>query len=68
MYFDLIDIGEQTIATNVNDNVQGFNIPQCFNALQSNVTTVREYQQQFLQQNGNAQAVAVGQLITDYRY
>ena len=44
---DLIDIGEPTINTSVNDQVSGFSIQQIFSALQSDIFSIPQYKSRF---------------------
>ncbi|HQV86512.1 MAG: hypothetical protein IPQ25_15605 [Chitinophagaceae bacterium] len=50
------------------DNVTGFTIQQCFNALQSDVRTIPAFRDRLLQQNGNNQQVQVNALVNAYNY
>ena len=48
---DLMDNGEPTFNTSVNDQVSGYTISQLFGALQSDVTSIPQYEARLLQQN-----------------
>ena len=59
------------IVSNINlpvDNVAGYTIQQCFNALQSDVRTVPAFRDRLLLQNGNNQIVNVNDLFFRYGY
>ncbi|MEO8769419.1 MAG: hypothetical protein ABI402_05025 [Ferruginibacter sp.] len=53
---------------NPNDNVVGYTIQQCFNALQSDVRTIPAFRYRLLLQNGNNQNIDVNTLFDDYNY
>lgn len=50
------------------DNVVGYTMLQCFNALEPDVRTIPEFRNRLLQQNGNNQATAVNDLFIRYGY
>lgn len=50
------------------DNVLGYTVQQCFNALQADVRSVPAFRDRLLQQNGNNQAAAVNDLFFRYGY
>ena len=57
----------------VSDPVSGFTIPQIFNALQSDVTTVQQYRARLILQNPNTKAnpnlsTQITTLFTSYHY
>ena len=65
---DLIDNGEPTF-TLVNDQVSGYTISQIFGALQSDVTSVPQFQARLLQQNpGNITNTYMNSLFASYGY
>ena len=69
LMYDLIDNGEPTAFTNVNDLVSGYTIAQLFAALQSDVTTVAQYKARLLQQNpGNPTNSNLNALFTSYGF
>lgn len=67
MFHDMTDVGEP-VETGVVDNVSGYTIRQLYSGMQSNVSSVPAYRTEFLNRNGNAQAVQVNQLVSSYRY
>jgi hypothetical protein len=64
--YDLID--NRNDGFPVIDNVNGFTINQCFNALQPDVVSIPAFRDRLLFQNGNAQQVQVNQLFNAYNY
>ena len=50
------------------DNVNGFTVQQLSNALQSDVTTVQQYRDRFIQQNPGNQTNAITNLFGQYHY
>jgi hypothetical protein len=58
-----VDIGNGVI-----DNVSGYSFAQCFNALQSDVSSITAFRDRLLQQNGNSQQSQVTQLFKSYGY
>ena len=69
LMYDLMDNGEPTYFTNVNDLVSGYTISQIFAALQSDVTTVPQYKTRLLQQNpGNPTNANLNALLTSYGF
>lgn len=66
MLFDMIDNGENIGRTGVIDNVNSYTEPQIFRALQSDVVSVRQYQQRVVTQNNLKQAAELEQLVTSY--
>ncbi|TGE15266.1 hypothetical protein [Hymenobacter elongatus] len=67
MLHDMTDTGEPTF-TGVTDDVDTYTTPELFRALQSDVVSVRHYQQRVLLQNSNKQAPQLEQLVTSYRW
>ena len=65
---DLIDIGEPTANTLVNDQVSGFSIQQIFSALQSDIVSMPQYRSRFIQQNPGNQTTAITNLFVSYGY
>lgn len=66
---DLMDNGEPTATTKVNDLVSGYTINQIFTALQSDVTSLSQYKARLLQQNpGNTSNNNLNALFTSYGY
>ncbi len=67
--YDLMDNrNDFAFGSPVLDDVNGYSIPQCFNALQSDVRTVFVFRDRLLQQNGNNQSVQVNALFNEYNY
>ena len=50
------------------DNVAGFTMQQCFNALQSDVRTIPAFRDRLLQQNAFSQQSQVNALFNEYNY
>lgn len=66
---DLIDNGEPTFNTSVNDQVSGYTISQLFGALQSDVTSISQYKARLLQQNpSNPTNPYVNALFSSYDF
>ena len=65
--YDLID-NRNDAGAPVFDNVAGYTTQQCFNALQSDVRTIPEFRNRFLQQVGTAQQAQVNDLFFRYGY
>ncbi|MBC6609730.1 hypothetical protein H8B15_02270 [Hymenobacter sp. BT507] len=67
LYHDMTDTGEPT-GTGVVDNVNTYTAAQIFDALRSDVLSVRQFQNKILPRNGYQQSPEVEQLITSYLY
>src|SRR5690348_11923031 len=67
---DLMDTGEPSYYTLVNDQVSGITISQLFAALQSDVTTVPQYKARLLQQlnANNTLTTNINNLFASYNY
>jgi hypothetical protein len=67
---DLMDTGEPSYYTLVNDQVSGITISQLFAALQSDVTTVSQYKARLLQQlnANNTLTTNINNLFASYNY
>ncbi len=50
------------------DNVTGYTINQCYNALQTDIQSIPAFRDRLLLQNGNTQQVQVNQLFQQYGY
>jgi len=69
LMLDLIDIGEPTATTKVNDQVSGYTIQQIFGALQSDITSISQYKARLLQQNqSNPTNIYINPLFVSYGY
>jgi len=66
MLHDMTDNGENVGVTNVIDNVNSYNSAKVLRGLQSDVVSVRQYQQRVLAQNNSSQAAELEQLVTSY--
>ncbi len=65
---DLIDLGEPFWLTNVNDNVSGFSISQCFGAMDADVISVNGYKNRFIAKYGINQQENINTLFKSYGY
>ena len=69
LVYDLIDTrNDFAFEGQVLDNVSGFTVQQCFNALESGVVTIPSYRNQLLFQNNGNQLLDVNQLFLRYGY
>lgn len=67
LYHDMTDNSEPTF-TGVTDNVDAFTPAMVFHGLQSNVSTVRDYQALINSQTAGTQAAQLNQLVTSYQW
>lgn len=65
--YDLIDNRNDNFFP-ITDNVAGYTINQCYNALQTDVQSIPAFRDRLLQQNGNNQQLQVNQLFQQYGY
>ena len=69
LMWDLMDVGENSILTNVNDNVSGYTIQQIFAALQSDVNSTSAYKARLLLQNpSNPTNTQINALFASYGF
>jgi len=68
LMWDLMDNGEPTYFTQVNDQVSGYTIQQIFAAYQSDVTTMQQFRDRLLQQNNYNQQTQIMNLFQSYGY
>jgi hypothetical protein len=67
LYYDMFDARNETGAP-VNDGVSNYTNQQFFNALDFDITTLQNYRQRLLSENGNSQSVQVLNIFTQYGY
>ena len=65
--FDMIETGEPT-ATNIQDEVNGYNLGEIYTALPSNIVSMQDFHTLVLSQNTNKQKTAVDLLFTSYGF
>ena len=65
--FDMIEIGETT-ATNIQDEVNGYNLGEIYTALPTNIVSMQDFHTLVLSQNTNKQKTAVDLLFTSYGF
>jgi hypothetical protein len=68
LFYDMIDNGLESPASNIVDNVSSFTNQQFYQALQSNVNSMIDYKAKFLQQNNNSQQIEINALFTEYGF
>jgi hypothetical protein len=64
---DFTDVGEPTL-TGVTDNVSGFSISQCFNAMDNDITSVVGYKNRFISENPSVSLTPFNTLFNGYGY
>lgn len=70
MFYDMTDVGEPTGTggTGVTDNVNTYTTRQLFQALGSDIVSVRGFQQRVIGTNPSPQTAELEQLVTSYRW
>ena len=66
--YDLIDDRNDFPFPIINDEVVGYTVQECFNALQQDVRTIPAFKDRLLQQNANNQITRINTLFNDYHY